>query len=202
MLDATRDASALDPSVKRSGEVHPSPFEPPLWLWLVMVVIVYTLFLLSTQHNLGATGTAYYNYLISAFRHGNTDISPPGTYDLSLYAAKWYMYWGPTPVIFILPFYVFSHLQTSDVLYGFVAGLLNVIVFTGCANEATRHFNLTVSRVQKLFIVLNFAFISPNFYLSMGGTIWYVNQLIAILYLLLFYYFYLRSRQTITCANG
>ena len=36
---------------------------------------------------------------------------------------------------------------------------------------------------------MNFALISPNFYSSLGGKIWYVNQVIAVLYLLAFIYF-------------
>ena len=83
----------------------------PFWGSLIIVAIVYVIFLLDTHRNLAPTSTAYYNYLLRAFSHGRADVTPPGTYDLSHYAGKWCLYWGPSPVLLILPFYAFSHLQ-------------------------------------------------------------------------------------------
>ena len=173
-----------------------NPFALPLWIWLIGIAIVYLIFLVRSHNNLSQTGTAYYNYLLDAFLHGRTNITPPVTLDLSHYAGKWYLYWGATPVIFVLPFYLFAHLQTSDIVYGCVAGILNVVVFSGCVIEFVRYFKLNVSQFSQIFVVLNFAFISPNFYLAIGGTVWYVNQVISIFYLLLFYYFCLKFLNT------
>src|SRR5437660_8149227 len=69
-------------------------------------------------HNIFApTNTDYYNYLLDSFFHGRTNITPPNHFDLSLFENKWYMYWGPAPALLILPFYLVSHLQASDVFY-------------------------------------------------------------------------------------
>jgi hypothetical protein len=156
---------------------------------LALIAIVYVIFLLLTNASFQRTNYAYYNYLISAFQHGRADLVDTGTYDLSEYNGKWYMYWGPTPIIFILPFYALSNVHASDVIYGFVAGIFNVLLFTGCIIEFLQFFRLNVSFFSRVFVILNFALISPNFYSSLGGKIWYVNQVISILYLLAFIYF-------------
>lgn len=171
------------------------PFRWPLLIWMIPIVAVYVIFLLQVHRTFEATDTAYYNYLISALRHGRTDLVVSNTYDLSSAHGQWYMYWGPAPILFILPFYVVSHLGASDVVYGFVAGLLNVVVFAGCTTELIRLFRLPVSRFSQVFVILNFALASPNFYSSLGGQIWYVNQVIAVLYLLVFLYFTLKFLQ-------
>jgi hypothetical protein len=189
------DRQPKSPSGWRSLERvkrYANPLQLPLWLWLVVIGITYGIFLPQMHKGLGPTSTAYYNGLLSAFRHGQTNLAVGNTYDLSQYNGKWYLYWGASPVLFILPFYAISHLQTSDVVYGCAAGILNVVVFSGCVREFVRHFQIKANRFSQIFVILNFAFVSPNFYLSLGGTIWYVNQVIAVFYLLLYYYFFLR----------
>jgi hypothetical protein len=162
---------------------------PALLALMLPIAIVYVIFLFLTNTSLQRTDYAYYNYLIDAFQHGRTNLVGSGTYDLSQYDGKWYMYWGPSPIFFILPFYALSNVQTSDIIYGFVAGLFNVLVFTGCTVEFLHFFRLKISHFSHAFVILNFALISPNFYSSLGGKIWYVNQIISILYLLAFIYF-------------
>ena len=68
----------------------------------------------------------YYIYLLDAFFHGRVDVTPPATYDLSLFEGRWYLYWGPAPVLFVLPFYLLSHLQASDVVFTMMGGIINV----------------------------------------------------------------------------
>src|SRR3954464_11278369 len=79
-----------------------------------------------TQNVFVPSGVDYYTYLLDAFFHGRTNVTPPGMYDLSLFENKWYLNGGPATVLLILPFYLFSHLQTSDVLYTAIYGIVNV----------------------------------------------------------------------------
>ncbi len=134
----------------------------------------------------------YYIYLIDSFFHGHTSIDSPIHYDLSLFKNNYYMYWGPEPVLFILPFYLLWHLQASDVLYTVIGGLMNVALFYFVIQEFKKYFAISISLIAEIFLLLSFAFASPNFFLSLYGNVWYTGQIFAISYLLLFYLFYFK----------
>jgi hypothetical protein len=102
------------------------------------------------------------------------------------------MYWGPAPILFVLPFYLFSHLQASDMLYTAIAGTANVALFYGVMQEFKKYFHISLSLMADTFLLLSFALASPNFFLSVGGQIWYTCQIFGATYLLLFYLFYFK----------
>lgn len=134
----------------------------------------------STDHN-------YYTYLLDSFLHGRVNVNPPSHYDLSLFQNKWYLYWGPAPVLFVLPFYLISHLQASDILYTLVGGASNVILFYFVMQAFKRYFNISLSLMAEAFLLFSFGLASPNFVLSLNGDIWFTSQIFATTYLLLFY---------------
>ncbi|MCL5784003.1 MAG: hypothetical protein M1142_01445 [Patescibacteria group bacterium] len=131
--------------------------------------------------------SSYYNFLLDAlFRH-QLYVNPPNNYDLSLYQSHRYLYWGPAAILYILPYYLISHLQASDTLYTCVAGILNILVFYFLIQEASRYFKIKPSKFIKLILVVSFAFASPNFFLALKANIWFSSQIIATFYLLLFF---------------
>jgi hypothetical protein len=168
----------------------------PVTFWLILAATIYATFLLLVHRGLGPTDSAYYNRLLDAFLHGRTDVIPAVTTDLSRYQGKWYLYWGPTPVLLVWPFYAVSGLGASDVVYDFVAGLGSVVVFAGCLREFVRYFRLRATAFSRVFVLLSFALASPNLFLSLAGTIWFVNQVVAVLYLVTFYFFFLKYLNT------
>lgn len=139
--------------------------------------------LVPTDHN-------YYTYLLDSFVHGRVNVNPPSHYDLSLYQYKWYLYWGPAPVLFVLPFYLASHLQASDILYTLVGGAGNVILFYFVMQAFKRYFNISLSLMAEAFLLFSFGLASPNFVLSLHGDIWFTSQVFSTTYLLLFYLCY------------
>ena len=91
------------------------------------------------------TNNDYYTYLLDAFFHGRTNITPPPSQsDLSLFENKLYLYWGPAPVLLILPFYLISHLQASDILYTAIGGTINVALFYGVM-QAFKNTSISLS---------------------------------------------------------
>lgn len=161
--------------------------------FLFLITIVYTSISLFINHSLfRQTGYAHYNYLVNAFLHGRLNVISPHSYDLSFYHGNFFLYWGPAPTLFILPFYVLSRLNTSDVFYTLVAGIINVFLFYFIIGEAVTFFKLKLSNNAKMFMVGCFAFASPNYYLSLGGKIWHTNQIIAVFFLLIFLLFYFK----------
>src|SRR2546421_2205559 len=129
----------------------------------------------------------YYNYLLDSFLQGRVNVTPPSTFDLSLYQNKWYLYWGPTPILFILPFYLISHLQASDTLYTLMGGAGNVILFYFVMMKFQKYFSISLSLPAQAFLLFSFGLASPNFVLSLDGHVWFTCQIFAISYLLLFY---------------
>jgi hypothetical protein len=116
----------------------------------------------------------------------------PRWLDLSFFQKKWYMYWGPAPVLFILPFYLALHLKASDVLYTAIAGTANSALFYGVMQEFKKYFHISHSLIADTFLILSFALASPNFFLSIDGKIWYTCQVFGATYLLLSYLFYFK----------
>ena len=137
--------------------------------------------------------TPYYNYLLEAFSKNRLDLDPIHKgFDLSNFNGKWYMYWGLSPSLFILPFYLIWGIKSSDILYTLIAGIVNVVLFFKIIEIVDKYFHLNKSTFIKCFVLINFALISPNFYLSLAGRIWHTNQIIAITYMLLFLFFYFK----------
>lgn len=152
-----------------------------------------------SQGNLTQTHLSYYNYLLTALYHGRLHVAPyASATDLAWFNGKWYLYWGPAPLIFIAPFYLIARSAASDVIYTLTAGLINLTLFYFVLTIFNQLFKLKKSLISILFILLNFALISPHLYLSLQGRIWHTNQVIAVTYLLLFllFYFMFWSRPT------
>ncbi len=134
----------------------------------------------------------YYPYLLDAMTHGRVNVTPPFDYDLSFFNGNWYLYWGPGPVLFVLPFFLKWGAEASDVLFTLVAGVLNVILFALALDQCKNYFGVRLSRTARWTLILSFAFASPNLFLSVGGYIWFSEQIIATFYLLAFYYLYFK----------
>jgi hypothetical protein len=130
----------------------------------------------------------YYNYLWDSLFHGRLDIDSPHLHDLSKFQGKYYLYWGPAPLIYVLPFYLLFGINTSDIAYNLLAAIANVVVFALVLEKMVAYFHIEASPISRLFLILNFCLASPNFFLSVRATIWYVAQIIATLYLLLSIY--------------
>lgn len=145
-----------------------------------------------TKSIFSITNRPYYNYLLDAIFHWRLNLTSPFTYDLSLFYGKWYLYYGPSPIIFISPFYLISGVFASDVFYTLIAGFLNIILFYILLHQFVKYFKINLSIFSMLFVLFSFAFASPNFYLSLGGDISATYHLIGIFYLLLSYIFYFK----------
>ena len=165
---------------------------------LLLISLIYVLFASAISKNIFTNSSfPYYTYLLNALGHGHLDILSPTNIDLSIFKNKLYLNWGPAPVLFILPFYLISWGNASDIFYTLFAGITNICLFYLVIDEFKTYFKLNLPNFAKFFIVLAFAFCSPNFYLSLGGRIWATEQIIGVFYLLvflLFYFKYLNSK--------
>ena len=162
-------------------------------LILLSITIIYVLFSIKIKGDIFvSTAYSYYTFLVTSLFHGQLSITSPTIIDLSIFNGKLYLNWGPGPIVFILPFYLFFGDKTSDVFYTLVAGISNIILFYLLINEFKKYFQLKISYFSEVFILLSFAFASPNLYLSLGGRIWHTEQIVATFYILLFLLFFLK----------
>lgn len=145
----------------------------------------------------------YYNYLLEAFLHGRTYIlSPPNILDLSLFHNRYYPYWGPAPVLFIAPFYLFAGATgASDYIYGVTAGIINIAIFYLVLKEFISFSRLVVRKSHIYLLSLGFALSSPNLYCALNGGVWQTSQAIGMTYLLFgllfFFKFFNKNNHTI-----
>lgn len=167
------------------------------WLVCLTTGVVYGYFSMRIAGNIfTSTHLNDYNYLLDAFVHGRVNVTPASTYDLSLYHGMWYLYWGPAPVLLLWPFYLIWGVNASDVLYTMLGGVANVVLVYLCIRQMKSYFSLSLSLMAEAFLLLSFAFASPNFFLSLTGRIWFTNQIFATTFLLLFFFFFFKYLNT------
>jgi hypothetical protein len=144
----------------------------------------------------------YYTLLMDAVADGHLWITPgQRSPDLVTFEARNYMYWGPTPLLFVAPFFLIRNGLQHDVAYTLAAGSVNIVVFLLMMREAARSLGVTLTAQRAGLVALLFAFASPQFYLSMQGRIWHTNQVIATLYFLLFLWCFFRFVNRVTLVD-
>ena len=162
------------------------------WVLLMVLFLIYFVSLILVNGDiLSVSYVPYYNYLAQAISRGSLFFLevPQTNYDLTQFAGNYTMYWGFTPVLFILPFYYAYGVAASDVFYTFIAGTINIFLFYLLLKETVKLFDLKIKSIGLFAILAGFALVSPNFYLSLGGRVWHTNQIISATYLLLFMLF-------------
>lgn len=133
---------------RTDSPIKKSPMRAWVALPALFVLVVYVWFI-SAGYWTSWPPTAIYDYyskLASAFQHGHLYLddqpSPellalrdpyrksarldiPYIWDASLYQGRYYLYWGPTPAVIILPFQIASSATVGDnvLVFGFVSGL-------------------------------------------------------------------------------
>jgi hypothetical protein len=143
--------------------------------------------------NFSITEFPYYTFLAKSLLLGKLSVQPVQTnFELSFFNNQYFLYWGPGPVLFVLPYYLIFGNFASDIIYTLSAGILVIVVFFFLLSEFVSYFKLKVTVFDRLFILLNLAFCSPNLFLAVGGKIWASSQIIATLYVLIFYLFYFK----------
>jgi hypothetical protein len=173
---------------------HVDTWLTPVVALLLMGFAYYALCSFAHVDLMFTTVTDYYPRLIDSMAHGHVYLTVPEdqTYDLAKFQDHWYMYWGPGPILFVLPFYLKWGVQASDIMFTVTAGVLNVWVFALALREFVRYFKLALAHRWLWALIVSFAFGSPNLYLAVSGRIWSSEQVIAALYLLLFYFCFFR----------
>ncbi len=160
---------------------------PAKWLTLVTFgsLSTYILINLSLVSSSRAGIFNYHMYLAEAFLNGSLSLvrSPPTSYDLSLYNGKLYLYWGPMPAICLMPLVYIFGADWSDAWLTIALATLNCAACFFLLNSTKSLHGLTPLKI--LLLTAAYGFGSPLTPLAFDGTVWFVGQLFANLFLLL-----------------
>lgn len=143
----------------------------------------------------------YFSHLSWSILNGRLDlINPAWNRDLSFYNGKLYMYWGPTPVLLVLPVVFLFGVNISDVLYTAIfSSLAPFIIFLSLQKmEGLKLIKL--SDLKKIILSLFFAFGTVYLSVAVKGGVWFTSQAVNTMYILISIYFifsYLSSRKIV-----
>lgn len=148
---------------------------------------IYLIFALTVGMPWRISPNPYYNYLADAFLHGqlNLRLLPAETLDLSFFAGKYYLYWGPLPAIILMPFVALFGTGISDVLQSLLIGTINAGLFTLLLKRACMVGWIDLSRWQRSLLVLLFILGSPHTPLPAVGRVWELSSLLTVTFELL-----------------
>jgi hypothetical protein len=143
---------------------------PSVWLAFLLALSVYSL---AAGPTLAQQSIApHYVYLADALLHGRLDLAqPPSAYDLLVVNGRAYVAGSPMPALLLLPFVAVFGAGLSDILFGVIAGALNVALVHGL--------------FRRWWLTLLFAFGTPHLYLATLGSVWFNAHVVAVFFGLL-----------------
>lgn len=140
----------------------------------------------------------YFTHLAGSFLQGRLDLVNPGnTHDLSIYNGKMYLYWGPAPILLILPFLLTFGFNFSDCLYTAILGSFSALFVYFILMETDRLGWTALNSYKKAIISIFWALGTVYFVTSTMGGIWFTSESIAALFMLSALYSIIRYRNTL-----
>lgn len=122
----------------------------------------------------------YFNPMASSLIHGRLDLpSPPETHDLVYFRGKWFAPWGLLPAVFLIPIQLMKGRYVPPLYLSLLFGSLNVALFYALLERVKKDFFPSMRTGELLVVTGLFAFGTANFYLSMLGSVWHVDQVVS-----------------------
>lgn len=161
---------------------------------MVVTLLVYRLLSGDQFGNLSIA--PYFVSLADAFLDGNLCLeNPSSTYDLIFMDGKWYVAQQPLPAILMMPL-VAGRGSFSDVTFGVLVGTINVGLCYLVLSQYANWLNLA----KRLLLTAFFAFGTAHLYLSVLGTVWFLGQIAATLFVWLFVWAVIKERYVLAGA--
>lgn len=172
----------------------------PFWVF-ILTLIIYIMFAGRLKFEFPTDPANYFSHLSWSFLNGRLDlINPTWNHDLSIYNGKLYIYWGPTPVLLIIPIIFLFGVNISDGLYTALFSTL-VPVFVYLSFQKMEELGLIhLSNIKKALLTIFLAFGTVFFSIAVRGGVWFTSQAFSTLYILISIYLifsYLRSKKVI-----
>lgn len=138
------------------------------------------------KYEFPVSASNYFNHLSYSFLNGRLDLfTNSWGHDLTIWQGKKYMYWGPSPILLILPFVWLFGLNISDVSYVALICSFGPLVLYLILKELDSSEIAKISDFKKFILSIFLGFGTVYFVLSVNGGIWFTSQAISTLYILI-----------------
>lgn len=138
----------------------------------------------------------YFSHFAYSLINGRIDlISSNWDHDLTIWQGKKYMYWGPSPVILILPFIKIFGVNFSDAFYTAVIASLTPLIFYLTLEELNKLKVIVINNFKKFLLSMFLAFGTVYFVISVNGGVWFTSQAISTLYIFTAIFFIFRFKR-------
>ncbi len=139
------------------------------------------------KERLASPANAHFDLLADSFLHGRLYLAnPPSTYDLTVFKGNWFVPFPPLPAILMLPAVAALGVdRVNTVLFSNILGALNV-TFIFLILQRMSHLGWTgLNVVDNLWLTILFGIGSVHWYIATLGSVWYLSQLSAVLFIAL-----------------
>lgn len=147
----------------------------------LFALALFCLILTSIKLGLNPFGSSnnHFVYQAQSFLEGRLDIPHFTHEDIILVNGKHYIVYPPFPALVMMPFVAIWGMSFSDIFFVQVFSALNVVLLFWLL-ETLRVSGRSSRTFQQNFILSFFFFFgSINFYLSLGGTMWFTAHILA-----------------------
>ena len=127
---------------------------------------------------------AYWDLLAEAFLNGKLYLSnPPTTHDLTMFNGRWFVPNPPLPAILLMPFVKWYGTEGVNMtVVSAVIGALNSVLVFLVLKRAADHQMTKCGLSANLWITAVFALGTNHIWLATIGQMWFVSQLVTILF--------------------
>jgi len=125
---------------------------------------------------------AYWPLLSQAFLQGRLYIeNPPDTHDLTFYNGEWYIPNPPLPAFVLLPWVALQGAENiNTVSFSIAIAVINVVLIYLILARASAAGLIPTTQSGNLWLTALFAFSTSHWWLSFGGRMWWVSQLLTL----------------------
>lgn len=153
---------------------------------LITSLTLYILFAGRLTFSFPTNPANYFSHLSYSVLSGKLSLDNPSwDHDLSFFKGKKYMYWGPTPILFILPFMIPFGVNFSDALYTAILGAFGPLALYTTLSQMRKIGLARLSNFKIFLLCLFFAFGTVYFSVSVNGGVWFTSQAVTTLFSLI-----------------
>ncbi len=158
-----------------------------IFLCLLIGSVTYTIYRVTGyfMNRVDTPSKAYWHLLADAFNHGHLNlIAPPTTHDLTLYQGKWYVPNPPLPAILLMPVVALLGVEGVNMtIVSALLGALNAVIVYLVLQCASGSGMTACKRSTNLWLTAVFALSSNHIWLATTGQMWFISQLVTILFI-------------------
>jgi hypothetical protein len=151
------------------------------------------------KERLASPGNAHFDLLASSFLRGHLHlVDPPSTYDLTLFKGNWYVPFPPLPAILLLPAVASLGINgVNTVFFANMLGAFNVTIMFLILQRMSFLQWTSLNIVDNLWLTILFGIGSVHWFVATLGSVWFLSQLSAVLFVALAVWSAIRSDSAI-----